>query len=47
MRRRTRPLKCIALRDEIPGTITYFVSTNADDMVTHHWEISERAAHVR
>ena len=33
-----RPLKCVKLRGEIPGTVTYLATTNADGMVTHHWE---------
>ena len=34
------PLKCIKLRDEIPGTINHLVTTNADGAVIHHWEIA-------
>jgi len=32
-----RPLQQIALRDEIPGTVTYSAQTNADGAVTHLW----------
>jgi hypothetical protein len=32
-----RPLQRIALRDEIPGTVTYSAQTNADGSVTHLW----------
>ena len=33
-----RPLQCVRLRDEIPGTVTYLATTNADGSVTHRWE---------
>ncbi len=33
-----RPLQRVALRDEIPGTVTYSAQTNADGSVTHLWE---------
>ena len=33
-----RPLQRIKLRGEIAGTITYLATTNANGMVTHHWE---------
>jgi hypothetical protein len=36
-----RPLKRIALRDEVPGTVTSFVQTNADKTLTYHWEIKD------
>jgi hypothetical protein len=32
-----RPLQKIALRDEVPGTVTYSAETNADGSVTHLW----------
>jgi transglutaminase-like putative cysteine protease len=32
-----RPLQQVALRDEIPGTVTYSAQTNADGSVTHLW----------
>ena len=32
-----RPLRRLALRDEIPGTVTYAAQTNADGSVTHRW----------
>jgi hypothetical protein len=32
-----RPLQNIALRDEVPGTVTYSAQTNADGSVTHLW----------
>ncbi|MDR3378620.1 MAG: DUF3857 domain-containing protein [Verrucomicrobiae bacterium] len=32
-----RPLRQTALRDEIPGTVTYAAETNADGSVTHLW----------
>jgi transglutaminase-like putative cysteine protease len=32
-----RPLRRIALRDEIPGTVVYSARTNADGSVTHLW----------
>jgi len=32
-----RPLQQIALRDEIPGTVTYTAQTNADGSITHLW----------
>ena len=35
-----RPLQCVRLRDEIPGTVSYTAETNADNSVTHHWEVS-------
>lgn len=35
-----RPLQRIALRDEIPGTITYSAQTNADGSITHLWTAS-------
>ncbi len=35
-----RPLKCIQLRDGIPGTVTYAAETNATGGVTHHWEVN-------
>ena len=35
-----RPLKCIRLRDENPGTVTYSAETNADGAITHHWEVA-------
>ncbi|MGA2870083.1 MAG: DUF3857 domain-containing protein, partial [Verrucomicrobiota bacterium] len=36
-----RPLQRIGLRDEIPGTVTDSVQTNADGSLTYHWEIKE------
>ncbi len=36
-----RPLQRIALRDEVPGTVTDSVQTNADGSLTYHWEIKE------
>ncbi|HEX4121758.1 MAG TPA: DUF3857 domain-containing protein [Verrucomicrobiae bacterium] len=36
-----RPLLRIALRDEVPGTVTYTKSTGADGGVVHHWEINK------
>ena len=35
-----RPLQCVRLRDEIPGTVSYTAETNADNSVTHHWEVA-------
>jgi len=35
-----RPLRRIALRDEIPGTVAYSAQTNADGSVTHRWTAS-------
>jgi len=32
-----RPLRRIALRDEVPGTVVYAAQTNADGSVTHRW----------
>ncbi len=32
-----RPLRRIALRDEIPGTVVYSAQTNADGSVRHRW----------
>ena len=32
-----RPLQRIALRDEVPGTVTYAAQTNSDGSVTHLW----------
>jgi transglutaminase-like putative cysteine protease len=34
-----RPLLRIALRDEVPGTVTYSKETGPDGGVVHHWEI--------
>jgi transglutaminase-like putative cysteine protease len=34
-----RPLVRVALRDEVPGTITYAKENGADGGVIHHWEI--------
>ncbi|HUD49843.1 MAG TPA: DUF3857 domain-containing protein [Candidatus Baltobacteraceae bacterium] len=34
-----RPLIRIALRDEVPGTVTYSKETAPDGGVIHHWEI--------
>ena len=34
-----RPLKCIKLRDEIKGTVTYSKKT-VGDMVVHNWEVN-------
>ena len=36
-----RPLQRIALRDEVPGTVTDFVQTNADGSLVYHWEIKD------
>ncbi len=36
-----RPLQRIALRDEIPGTITSTTQTNADNTLTYQWEIND------
>lgn len=35
-----RPLKCIKLRDEIPGTVNYTSKTDADGGMVHHWEVA-------
>lgn len=35
------PLQCIALRDEVPGTVKNVVETNADNTLTYHWEIND------
>ena len=35
-----RPLKRIALRDEVPDTVTHSMQTNADSTLTYHWEIN-------
>ncbi|HEY4416132.1 MAG TPA: DUF3857 domain-containing protein [Verrucomicrobiae bacterium] len=37
----SRPLLRIALRDEVPGTVTYTVATNADTTLTYQWEIKD------
>src|ERR1700722_4340964 len=34
-----RPLLRVALRDEVPGTVSYTKETAADGGVVHHWEI--------
>jgi transglutaminase-like putative cysteine protease len=34
------PLKCIALRDEIPDTITSSVQTNADGTLLYRWDVA-------
>ena len=34
------PLKCVRLRDELPGTVKYSGETNADGSITHHWEVA-------
>ncbi|HEY3916107.1 MAG TPA: DUF3857 domain-containing protein, partial [Verrucomicrobiae bacterium] len=34
-----RPLVRIAMRDEVPGTVTYSKQTAADGGTIHHWEI--------
>ncbi len=34
-----RPLKKIALRDPVPGTITYTTAEGTNDSVVHNWEI--------
>jgi hypothetical protein len=34
-----RPLARVALRDEVPGTVTYSKETAPDGGVVHHWEI--------
>ncbi len=33
-----RPLRCVRLRDEIPGTVTYTSETNAAGSITYRWE---------
>jgi transglutaminase-like putative cysteine protease len=35
-----RPLQEIALRDEIPGTVTYLAQTNADSSITYLWTVA-------
>ena len=35
-----RPLQQIALRDEIPGTVTHSAQTNADGSTTHLWTVN-------
>ncbi len=35
-----RPLQCLALRDPVPGTVTYSAATNADQTLVYHWEVS-------
>jgi len=35
-----RPLQQVALRDEIPGTVSYSASTNTDGSVTHLWTVA-------
>ncbi len=35
-----RPLKRIALRDEIPGTVKYTTRPGEGNVLIHHWEIS-------
>ncbi len=36
-----RPLNCVRLRDEIPGTVKYSAETNTDGAITHHWEVAD------
>jgi hypothetical protein len=36
-----RPLQRIALRAEIPGTVSSSVQTNADDSLVYHWAIKD------
>jgi hypothetical protein len=36
-----RPLQRIALRDEVPGTVTHTVQTNLDHTLTYDWEIKD------
>ena len=35
-----RPLKHLALRDEIAGTVKYLATTNATGAVTHRWDVT-------
>jgi transglutaminase-like putative cysteine protease len=35
-----RPLRSIALRDEVPGTVTHSVQTNSDQTLDYHWEVN-------
>jgi hypothetical protein len=37
---RERPLQRIALRDEVPGTVKYTTTPDADGGTVHHWEIN-------
>lgn len=39
----SKPLKHIALRDEIPGTVQYTTRPGPDSTVVHHWEVSHVA----
>ena len=41
-----KPLRQVALRDEIPGTVAATSRTEAGQLV-YHWEVSQRAADVR
>jgi len=34
-----RPLVSVALRDELPGTVTYTKETSPDGGLVHHWEV--------
>jgi len=36
-----RPLQRIALRDEVPGTVTHSIQTNMDHTLTYDWEIKD------
>jgi transglutaminase-like putative cysteine protease len=36
-----RPLQRIALRDEIPGTVKYTTTTDANGGTVHHWEVND------
>jgi len=35
-----RPLKCIALRDEVPGTVTASTRPGTNDTVVYRWEVN-------
>ena len=39
MRRPIAPLVRVALRDEVPGTVSYSKESQAEGGVVHHWEI--------
>ncbi len=36
-----RPLQRIALRDEVPGTVKYTTTPDANGGVVHHWEVND------
>ena len=36
-----RPLKCIALRDEVPGTVTASTQPGTNDTIAYRWEVND------